>query len=190
MAKINGYKIHNMTESSDSSVNVTSYPVEKGMPLNDSVQRNPDTFSVSGKILNKSNKVRDAGKKFTKIKTMMEKGKVVKYVGRMSISNVLITNLSRSYSSTVGNGFEFNMSMQKVRVATTPFRKKKTTKKSSGKKSVTSKKKTTTRKYHTVKRGDTYWGCSRKYGTTVAALRKLNPWPDRKIPIGVKMRIK
>lgn len=189
MAKINGYKIHNLSETSDSSVNVTSYPVEKGMPLNDSVQRNPDTFSVSGKILNKSNKVRDAGKKYTKIKTLMEKGKVVKYVGRMSISNVLITNLSRSYSSSVGNGFEFNMSMQKVRVATTPYRKKKTTKKSSGKKSVTSKK-STNKKYHTVKKGNTYWSLSRKYGSTINQLRKWNGYPDRRIPIGVKLRVK
>nr|WP_235425055.1 hypothetical protein [Heyndrickxia ginsengihumi] len=29
-----------------------------------------------------------------------------------------------------------------------------------------------------------------QYGTTVKALEKLNPWPARKIPIGVKMRIK
>nr|WP_230113485.1 LysM domain-containing protein [Bacillus velezensis] len=41
-----------------------------------------------------------------------------------------------------------------------------------------------------MKKGDTYWGCARKYGTTVSALRRLNPWPDRRIPIGVKMRIK
>lgn len=188
MAKINNYKIHNATENADSSVNVTSYPVEKGMPLNDSVQRNPDTFSVSGKILNKSKKVKDAGEKYTKIKTLMEKGKPVKYVGRMKISNVLITNVSRSYSSSIANGFDFNISMQKVRVATTPYRKKKTKKKSSGKKNV--KKNNATKKYHLVKKGDTYWGCSRKYGTTVNALRKLNPWPDRKIPIGVKMRIR
>lgn len=188
MAKINNYKIHNATESGDNSVNVTSYPVEKGMPLNDSVQRNPDTFTVSGKILNKSKKVKDAGEKYTKIKTLMEKGKIVKYVGRMKISNVLITNMSRSYSSSVANGFDFNISMQKVRVATTPYRKKKSKKKTSGKKNV--KKNNTSKKYHLVKKGDTYWGCSRKYGTTVNALRKLNPWPDRKIPIGVKMRIK
>ncbi|MDK2600268.1 LysM domain-containing protein [Bacillus stercoris] len=29
--------------------------------------------------------------------------------------------------------------------------------------------------YHKVKKGDTYWGCARKYGTTVNALRQLNP---------------
>lgn len=190
MAKINNYKIHNATESGDNSVNVTSYPVEKGMPLNDSVQRNPDTFTVSGKILNKSKKVKDAGEKYTKIKTLMEKGKIVKYVGRMKISNVLITNMSRSYSSSVANGFDFNISMQKVRVATTPYRKKKSKKKTSGKKNVTSKKKTTTRKYHTVKKGNTYWSLSRKYGSTINQLRKWNGYPDRHIPIGVKLRVK
>lgn len=189
MAKIHNYKIHNASETYSASVNVTSYPVEKGMPLNDSVQRNPDTFSVSGKILDASKKNKNSGEKRQKIINLMNKGKVVKYVGRLKVSNVLITSVDGTYNSSTGNGHEFNMSLQKVRIATTPYRKKKTKKKTSGKKTV-KKKTTSAKKYHVVKKGDTYWGCSRKYGTTVAALRKLNPWPDRKIPIGAKMRIK
>ncbi|MEI2461516.1 LysM domain-containing protein [Bacillus subtilis] len=64
--------------------------------------------------------------------------------------------------------------------------------KTAGKKKKASKKKTkkSGKLYHKVKKGDTYWGCARKYGTTVNALRRLNPWPDRRIPIGVKMRIR
>lgn len=190
MAKIHNYKIHNATETYNSSVSVTSYPVEKGLPLNDSVQRNPDTFTVSGKILDASRKNKNSNKKKQKIIELMNKGKVVKYVGRLKVSNVLITDINGTYTSAVGNGHEFSMSLQRVRIATTPYRKKKTKKKSSGKKSVTSKKKTTTRKYHTVKKGNTYWSLSRKYGTSINQLRKWNKYPDRRIPIGVKLRVK
>lgn len=192
MAKIHNYKIHNATETYNSSVSVTSYPVEKDLPLNDSVQRNPDTFTVSGKILDASRKNKNSNKKKQKIIELMNKGKVVKYVGRLKVSNVLITDINGTYTSAVGNGHEFSMSLQRVRIATTPYRKKKTKKKSSGKKTV--KKKTTTKKattkkvYHKVRRGDTYWGLSRKYGTSINQLRKWNKYPDRRIPIGVKLR--
>lgn len=192
MAKIHNYKIDSMQESFNASVNVTSYPVEEGLPLNDSVQRNPKTYSVSGKILD-TTKNKNSEAKAKKLEEAMNKGKLVKYIGRIKASNVLITNFSGSYDATIANGFNFNMDLQQVRVATTPYVKKKTKKKKSGKKTVsksTSNSSNTKKKYHVVKKGDTYWGCARKYGTTVAALRKLNPWPDRKIPVGVRMRIK
>lgn len=189
MAKINNYKIDSMSESFSNSVNVTSHPVEKGIPLNDSVQRNPKTYSISGKLLNDSFKNKNSNEKRKKIEKLMESGKTVKYVGRINASDVLITSFSGTYSSNVSNGFEFSAEMQQIRIAKTPYKKKATKKKSSGKKT-TKKPSRSTKKYHVVKAGDTYWGCAKKYGTTVAALRKLNPWPDRKIPIGVKMRIK
>lgn len=191
MAKIGNYKIDSMQESFSASVNVTSYPVEKGLPLNDSVQRNPKTFSLSGKILD-SKKQKDSETKAKKLENAMNNATLLKYVGRIKASNVLITNFGGSYDATVGNGFSFNMDLQQVRIAKTPYAKKKTKKKKSGKKTVSKKNvnSSTKKKYHVVKKGDTYWGCAKKYGTTVAALRKLNPWPDRKIPIGVKMRIR
>lgn len=190
MAKIANYKIDSMQESFNASVNVTSYPVEEGLPLNDSVQRNPKTYSLSGKILRKKSK--DAEEVRKKLENYMNKGTLVKYVGRISAKNVLITSIQGSYESTVGNGLSFTMDLQQVRVAKTPYVKKKTKKKKSGKKTVSKKNvnSNTKKKYHVVKKGDTYWGCARKYGTTIATLRKLNPWPDRKIPIGVKMRIR
>lgn len=192
MAKIHNYKIDSLDESFNASVNVTSYPVEKGLPLNDGVQRNPKTYSISGKILDTfKNKNSEAKRK--KLEDAMNKGTLVKYVGRIKAANVLITSFNGSYNSSIANGFNFNMELQQVRVATTPRAKKKTTKKKSGKKTVTKKKSSTSsnkKQFHVINKGDTYWSVAKKYGTTVAALRKLNPWPDRKIPIGAKMRIR
>ncbi|USK71767.1 LysM peptidoglycan-binding domain-containing protein [Peribacillus asahii] len=190
MGKLGGYKIANIQESFNNTVNVTSYPTEKGLPITDSVQRQPKTFAISGKILGKTAKEAET------IRSALEKkqnaGTLVTYVGRINAKNVIITNMSGTYDATIANGLSATFDLQQIRIAKTPYVKKKTQKKNSGKKTVS--KKTTSSKpkkqYHVVKAGDTYWGCARKYGTTVAALRKLNPWPDRKIPIGVKMRIR
>lgn len=190
MAKIEGYKVDSMQESFTNSVTTTSYPVEKGLPLTDSVQRQPKTFSASGKILGKKAKNADEIRK--NIEKKMNAGKPVKYVGRIKASDVLITNFTGTYDSTIGNGFSFSMDMQQVRVAKTPYRKKKTKKTTAGKKTVTKKASNTAsnmKKYHTVKDGDTYSAVARKYGTTIAKLRQLNKWPDTKIPTGVKLRI-
>lgn len=44
---------------------------------------------------------------------------------------------------------------------------------------------------HTIVKGDTYWGLSREYKTTVDNLRKLNPGVDEtKLQIGQKIRVK
>lgn len=193
MAKLAGYKIANLQESFNASVNTTSYPVEKGLPLTDSIQRQPKTFSISGKILGnydiEASNIRD------NIEKKMNSGAVVKYVGRIKVSNVLITSFTGTYDGTVANGFSTTIDLQEIRIANTPYVKKKTQKKNSGKKTVTKKttssnNKNNKKKYHMVKKGDTYGSVARKYGTTVSALRKLNPWSDRKIPIGAKMRIK
>lgn len=194
MAKIHNYHIDSMQETFNSSVNVTAYPVEDGLPLNDSVQRNPDTFSISGKILDKG-KVKNSNDKRKHLKNLMNDGKAIKYVGRLNAKDVLITSFSGTYTSSVGNGFEFTMELQKVRITKTPYIKKKTKKKTSGKKTVKSNKgKAGTgkalKKYHTVKPGENYSIIAKKYGTTIAALRKLNKWPDRSIPAGGRMRVK
>lgn len=54
MGKLAGYTIANMQESFTNTVNVTSYPTEKGLPITDSVQRQPKTFTITGKILGKN----------------------------------------------------------------------------------------------------------------------------------------
>ncbi len=186
MAKLDGLKIDNMQESFINSVSTTAYPVEKGLPITDSVQRQPKTFSISGKILGKT--AQEAETIRNSLETKQNKGQLVKYVGRISASDVLITNFNGNYDSNIANGFSASIDLQQIRIAKTPYVEKTSNQTVSGKKPVVNKKPTDV--FHTVKKGDTYWALARKYGVPLATLMKQNPWPARKIPIGVKMKIK
>ena len=42
----------------------------------------------------------------------------------------------------------------------------------------------------TVVAGNTYWGWWKQYGTPIQTLRNWNKWPDRRIPIGARARVK
>lgn len=49
----------------------------------------------------------------------------------------------------------------------------------------------TTATYHTVVRGDTYWGLAQKYKTTVDRLKALNPKVDpNRLVVGSKLRVR
>lgn len=187
MGKLAGYKIANIQESFTNAVNVTSYPTEKGLPITDSVQRQPKTFTITGKILGKN--YTEAMKVYNALEKKQNAGTVVTYVGRTTAKNVVIISMQPTFDSTIGNGMSISIELQEIRIAKSPYVKKKTTKKKSGKKS-TSKTKKTTKVYHVTKRGDCYWKMWKKYGTSVATLRKWNKYPDRRIPIGVKLRVK
>lgn len=186
MAKLDGHKIDNMQESFTNSVYTTAYPVEKGLPITDSVQRQPKTFNVSGRILGKTPQAAETIRNALEVK--QNKGQLVKYVGRISVSDVLITNLNGNYDATIANGFSVSIDLQQVRIAKTPYVEKSSNQTVSGKKPVINKKPTGV--FHSVKKGDTYWALARKYGVSLATLMKQNPWPARRIPIGVKMKIK
>ncbi|UZH06456.1 LysM peptidoglycan-binding domain-containing protein [Heyndrickxia coagulans] len=187
MGKLAGYTIANIQESFTNTVNATSYPTEKGLPTTDSVKRQPKTFNITGKILAKSNS--EAIKIYEALEKKQNAGTLVTYVGRTTAKNVLITSMTPTFDATNKNGMGISIDLQEVRIAKSPYVKKKTTKKKSGKKS-TSKTKKTTKVYHVTKRGDCYWKMWKKYGTSVATLRKWNKYPDRRIPIGIKLRVK
>jgi hypothetical protein len=44
--------------------------------------------------------------------------------------------------------------------------------------------------YHTVAEGDTLWNISKRYNTTVDAIKKLNKLADNTIRLGMKLRVK
>ena len=67
MAKLDGIYIVNETDSATYSVNVTEYPVEEGMPINDAVIKVQDSFSVSGFIISSSSE-----NELNSLKIMME----------------------------------------------------------------------------------------------------------------------
>ncbi|EAD3347505.1 TPA: LysM peptidoglycan-binding domain-containing protein [Listeria monocytogenes] len=181
VATIGSVKLVNTNESETSPFTVTDNPVETGSPVSDHVQRETKTLEISGFLLGSS-----VEKDYATLKDYAEKGTIVTFKGRVYFKNVLISNLSKSYN-TIKNGFEITVSLRELRRASTPWVRKK--KKSSGKKQ-SSKTKKAVGTYITVKKGDCYWKWWKRYGTSVAQLRKWNKWPDRRIPIGKRARVK
>lgn len=178
-------------ESGSHHVDATQYAVEKGEPFTDHVKKRPSEWSISGYILNDNFNVY-----LEKLKTMMNNGEVVKYVGKTSVANVIIKDINDDYSADIKNGFALSISLQKVRITTTSWQKAPVKTKpivkpptDGGKKKPTGPKKSK-EVYHIIKKGDTYWALSRKYGSSIADLRKWNKWDDRKLPINGRARVK
>lgn len=193
MAKLGNISIFVEKESGMHSVDATLYAVEQGEPFTDHVKKRPSSWSLRGYIL-KDNWNAD----IEALKTMMNAGQVVKYVGKTSAADVIIRDISDDYSSEIENGFAFMISLQKVRITKTAWIKvpqkqqpvQKPTTNSGKKKPVQKKPRPNPAVYVVVKAGFTYWGLSKKYGTSIQQLRDWNKYPDRRIPIGVKLRVK
>lgn len=183
------------TESEDHSVEATKYPVEKGEPYTDHVAKNSSEFSISGYILSD-----DWETDKDKLINIMNNGIITKYIGKMTATNVIILSIGGTHGADIQNGMALQISLRKVRITQTSWQQKKVENKpeqkpptSGGKKKPVPAKKTVTpskEQYHVVKKGDTYWGMSGKYGTSIAQLRSWNGWGDRFLPIGGKARVK
>lgn len=190
MAKLGSITIFNETESRSYGVDVTEYDVEKGSPFSDHIRKKNPTIMVSGMVLSNNWKTIEK-----RLETLMNKGSILKYVGKTTVSSVVITDFKPVNDKKIANGFKLSITLRKVRITKSAYKKapkkkkpsrKKPTK--SGKKKPTGKRKSP-KKYVKVKAGDTYWGYSQKLGVSVKQLMAWNPWPARKIPIGVMMRV-
>lgn len=115
------------------------------------------------------------------------RGTLVKYFGAMNSGTVMIKELNRvADDGGYKNGYKITMTLQQVNII--GWGKKK--RKHAGVKKPHKGKRKSKKVYVTVKPGNTYWGWSMKYGTSISTLRKWNRWPDRRIPIGKKARVK
>lgn len=190
MAKLGSINIFNEVEKRSYSVDVTEYDVEKGSPFSDHVRKTNPTITVTGMVLSNNWKTIES-----RLESMMNKGTILKYVGKTTVSNVILTGFSPSNDKNIANGFKVSLTLKRIRITKTSYRKapkkKKPARKKptySGKKKPTGKRKNP-KKYIKVVSGDTYWGRSIKHGVSVKQLMAWNPWPARRIPIGVKMRV-
>ena len=186
MGKLGSVKLTIKSESLNTSIDATTYPVEKGSPITDHIQQKVQTLDIQGVVIGK-----DYIAKMQKLRDNMRAGKVLKYVGRFTASNVIVLDISDTRQADMKNGSEISIKLQYIRFATNSFTKKKKETKNSGKKQPVSKTPAkTTKKYHTVKKGETYSSIGKKYGVSVAQLIKWNKWAPTKIPIGAKVRYK
>lgn len=194
MAKLGDISLFIEKESEKPRVEATEYPVERGEPFTDHVAKRPTEFTITGSILSDNwQSVRD------KLVGYMNNGTFLKYVGKTTATDVIILEMPLDYNNSIANGADISITLRKVRVTKTswvkaapkqkPQQKPPTT---SGKKKTVSKKKKSANAavYHVIKKGDTYWGLSKKYGSSITQLRAWNKWPDRAIPIGKKARVK
>lgn len=188
MAKLGKVYLNVIEEVVTESVKVTEYPVEKGTPISDHVERTSAKLSFDAQILGK-----DYLGRLGTLREYMYNGTIINYVGRATATAVVITDVNRVHNSSIRNGVLVTINVQKIRLSKSPWVKKKAQKPvtNGGKKKPTTKKpRPNPRVYHRVKKNDTYWDLARKYGTTVSKLRSFNKYPDRRIPIGVTLRIK
>lgn len=182
MARLGNINLLIETESDSSSVDATTYPVERSESYTDHITTKPDDFSLSGSITG-PNYMRDK----LYLKNEMKKGTVFTYVGRNIAKQVIILSVDGNMHVGIMNGSEINIKLQSVRFASSPWKKINNT---GEKKPVVKTTQPTTEVYHVSKKGDTYWDLWKKYGTSIDQLRKWNKYEDRKIPIGVKLRVK
>ncbi|KZE66992.1 hypothetical protein AWM68_19825 [Fictibacillus phosphorivorans] len=193
MAKLGNVSLHIEKEGESHKIEATMYAVEKGEPFTDHVAKRPSEFSISGYILSNSWE-----NSMAQLKSMMEKGEITKYVGKMVAQDVIITDISGDHDSSVANGAAIKISLRRIRITKTAWIKanpqEKATRKpvsNTGKKKPISKTpRKSTAVYHVIRKGQTYWYLFKKYGTSIQQLRSWNNWPDTKIPIGGKARVK
>lgn len=125
MALLNNNYIFVQTESVERPYETATHPAEKGMAISDFVKKQPVTVSLSGKIVevfDPNNRIRvTAENAYKKIKELQDKGSLVKYVGRETISNLQIQDFSVSYSNKNHGGMDFTMTLKEVRIANNAY---------------------------------------------------------------------
>lgn len=181
MARLGKVQLLIEKESDSKSIEATSYPVEKGVAMTDHVEKKPGEFSLSGYIIGPNYQ---ADKEY--LQKEMDKGTIFTYVGRTVAKNVIIVSIDGDVDASIANGTAISIKLQEIRIANTPWVKVK----NGGKKKPVTTKPANKPVYHLVKKHDTYWDCWKWYGTSIPQLRKWNKYPDRRIPIGVKLRVK
>ena len=157
MALLNGMYIHVVDEEVSTGVEVSYHPVETGIDIVDHVKPRPHTLSLGGFIVGDA-----AWSTLAAIRSLCRQGKIVKCSGRNIMSNYVITSIDSGHPHEVWGGCSFDMTLQEIRVAKSPY-----TPDSAASQQVTKndpvKAGTAAVKKHIVKNGDTLWGIAASY---------------------------
>lgn len=175
-------------ENWNDSVNLPQYPVENGLPITDHVERQPRSVKLNGIFFADSKYT--ISEKIKILNTYRNKGTKLAYAGRRTGRNLAIKTVETDSDFTGKNNIPFTIELVEIRVIGKKKKKKKksTNKKTSGGRKQTSNSKS--KKWHTIKKGDTYSELGVKYGTPWKTLYKWNKYPILALPIGKKMRVR
>lgn len=150
LALLNNIYVFVEDESVEYSGESTSHPVEKGIELTDHYKRSPIEISLSGKIVsNKKEKANDILDKLNKLKNQ---GSLIKYVGRISLGNMQIQNISVTSTYKNWGGYDVEISLKEIRVANSAYDAAK-----SAKLAAQASQGDNSKVYHTVVKGDCIW---------------------------------
>ena len=169
------------SEEEEITNKVAQYPVQSGNNITDHTQRESLTWTFEGKIFGKN--MAEVDRKYSQLVSWQHDGALLVYTGAIRRSSMLITDLHRTQDEGgFANAIKFDMELTHVEIAQSSFVKAVNV----GPK----KPPTLPGVYVTVRPGNTYWGWMMRYGTSIQTLRNWNHWPDRRIPIGARARVK
>lgn len=174
-------EIVSSSENESSTSNMTQYPVEQGAPIADNMIFMGGPTTISGFLIGD-----DAEQNYNTLVEWQKNAIQVSFRGRIYLKTAGIQSISKGYDR-YKNGFSISITLQPIRIATAVWEK---IPQPPVVKQPSPAAKPSTAVYVTVKRGNTYWGWWRQYGTPIQTLRNWNKWPDRFIPIGARARVK
>lgn len=167
---------------------IPQYAVEVGKDISDHVKERATVLTITGVIF--KDKKHTVAEKIRGLEKYKQDGTFLTYAGRRTGRNFLINKFSYESEAQIGNGHKFTIILQEVRVA---GKKPKTSKKGAKGKTKSGTVQTANSKgtkYHTTVRGDTYIGLGKKYGTDWKKIKGWAGYPDRRIPIGIKIKVR
>lgn len=177
------------TESEDTQTNITSWPVDTGAPRSNYARVSGKTVQVSGIITGKTRA--EAREKFNTLRTWNSRHYELTFKGNIYYKHLLISSLQRSHSNFKDNiavsiTFQFVYAAEITTSSTSKNAKKKSSKASKTTRGNRTKKYTAI----TVKSGDTLNALSKKYGKSVAWIKKVNKIKGNTVKAGKKVRVK
>lgn len=119
MALINNLYVFVEDEDVSRDINSTTHPVEKGLPITDTIRSEPLVISLKGKIVQTGNV--KASKILSKIIQLQKSGSLIKYSGRNVASNMQIQSFNSSHPYTNAGGLDFDMELKEVRIAKSAY---------------------------------------------------------------------
>lgn len=162
------------------TANVAKYPIEHDAPIADHVQYDHKDMNFTGLVT--GDNLSEANDKYGQMMFWSQLGTLVKIRGAWTLDNMLITNITKARKDGRLNVFEVTLTLTEVRLPSTSWTKRQNL----GVKVVPQPPGL----YVTVVWGNTYWGWWRQYGTPIQTLRDWNHYPDRFIPVGVRVRVR
>lgn len=99
------------SEMGDYSAEVTDKPVERGADISDHMRINAASISINGVITEGDDKI------LHRLKELQRTKEPFTYIGRQTLENVVIENISPNYSVENADGFDFDIQLQQIRIA-------------------------------------------------------------------------